>query len=63
MKFTIATVLALATMAFAYPVVENNAPVKRQNIVEADVSIPAMSDQAGNVIAFDATKVAANKGA
>ncbi|KAH6623521.1 hypothetical protein F5144DRAFT_364659 [Chaetomium tenue] len=57
MKFTIATVLAFATMALAYPAVERDAPVKRQNAVTVDVSQPAMSDQTGNVIAFDAAKV------
>jgi len=57
MKFTIATVLALAAVAFAYPAVDN-APVKRQNIVtNLDVSIPAMSDASGNVVPFDASKV------
>jgi hypothetical protein len=34
------------------------APVKRQNIVtNVDVQIPAMTDQQGNVIPFDSTKV------
>lgn len=79
MKF-IAAVLALATVAFAYPTVNMNgelrvrrgggknlqadtltdsylAPVKRQNIVTADVSAPAMTDASGNVVPFDATRV------
>lgn len=35
-----------------------SAPVKRQNTIPAvDASIPAMSDQNGNVVPFDATKV------
>ncbi|KAG7293830.1 hypothetical protein NEMBOFW57_003888 [Staphylotrichum longicolle] len=58
MKFTVATILALASLAVAYPAVDNSAPVKRQDIVtNIDVSIPAMSDASGNVIPFDATKV------
>ncbi|EAQ83308.1 predicted protein [Chaetomium globosum CBS 148.51] len=44
-------------MALAYPAVDRDAPVKRQNAVTVDVSQPAMSDQTGNVIAFDSTKV------
>ncbi|KAK4203575.1 hypothetical protein QBC40DRAFT_250984 [Triangularia verruculosa] len=56
MKFFTA-VLALATVAFAYPTVNMNAPVKRQNIVTADVSLPAMTDGAGNVVPFDAARV------
>ncbi|KAK4463330.1 hypothetical protein QBC42DRAFT_69666 [Cladorrhinum samala] len=58
MKFTIATVLALATVAVAYPHVDPNAPVRRQNIVgQIDPAIPAMTDRQGNVIPFEATKV------
>ncbi|KAK4178507.1 hypothetical protein QBC36DRAFT_344591 [Triangularia setosa] len=56
MKF-ITAVLALATVAFAYPTVDMNAPVKRQNIVTADVSVPAMTDGSGNVVPFDAAGV------
>ncbi|KAH6615679.1 hypothetical protein B0J18DRAFT_468958 [Chaetomium sp. MPI-SDFR-AT-0129] len=59
MKFTLATVLALATVAFAYPTVQENVPVKRQANIAGNVvaQTPAMSDQAGNVIPFDSTKV------
>ncbi|KAK3985614.1 hypothetical protein QBC44DRAFT_373939 [Cladorrhinum sp. PSN332] len=58
MKFTIATVFALAAVAVAYPHVDPNAPVRRQNIVGAiDPAIPAMTDRQGNVIPFDASKV------
>ncbi|KAK4096756.1 hypothetical protein N658DRAFT_510952 [Parathielavia hyrcaniae] len=55
MKFTVATLLALAAMAFAYPAADNNVPVRRQ----VDAQAPAMSDGNGNVIPFDATKVKA----
>ncbi|KAK4124612.1 hypothetical protein N657DRAFT_680561 [Parathielavia appendiculata] len=52
-------------MALAYPAVDNNAPVRRQNIAaEVDAQVPSMSDGNGNVIPFDSTKVkaaAANK--
>ncbi|KAK1757245.1 hypothetical protein QBC47DRAFT_400874 [Echria macrotheca] len=56
MKFTVAAVLAFAAMAVAYP----NVNVERRQsntIPNVDASIPAMSDQAGNVIPFDSTKV------
>jgi hypothetical protein len=56
MKFTIATVLAFAAMALAYPAADRDAPVKRQT-ADIDVSQPAMSDQTGNVIPFDAANV------
>ncbi|KAK4042978.1 hypothetical protein C8A01DRAFT_32922 [Parachaetomium inaequale] len=56
MQFTVATVLAFAAMAFAYPAVDSNSiVVKRQSNVEAQ--LPSMSDGTGNVIPFDATKV------
>ncbi|KAK4249963.1 hypothetical protein C7999DRAFT_29429 [Corynascus novoguineensis] len=58
MKFTIATVLALAATAFAYPAVDKNAPAKRQNIAgNIDPSVSSMTDASGNVVPFDATKV------
>jgi hypothetical protein len=56
MKFTIATVLAFAAMALAYPATGRDAPVKRQ-AADIDVSQPAMTDQTGNVIPFDAATV------
>ncbi|KAL2137130.1 hypothetical protein VTI74DRAFT_8762 [Chaetomium olivicolor] len=58
MKFTVATVLALAAVAFAYPRVENSAPVKRQNVVpNVEAQVPAMSDANGNIVPFDSSKV------
>ncbi|KXX74611.1 hypothetical protein MMYC01_208215 [Madurella mycetomatis] len=58
MKFTVAAVLAFVTVAFAYPAVEHDAPVRRQNIANnIDVSVPAMTDQGGNVVPFDANRV------
>ncbi|KAK4160115.1 hypothetical protein QBC43DRAFT_220542 [Cladorrhinum sp. PSN259] len=58
MKFTFATVFALAAVAVAYPHVDRNAPVRRQDIVgQIDPSIPAMSDSQGNVVPFESTKV------
>lgn len=57
MKFTIAAVLAMATVAFAYPTVDMNAHVKRQNIVTLDPATPSMSDAGGNAIPFESTRV------
>ncbi|KAK4192250.1 hypothetical protein QBC35DRAFT_459433 [Podospora australis] len=57
MKFSIAAVLAMATVAFAYPVVDANSHVKRQNIVTLDPATPSMSDQGGNVVPFDSARV------
>ncbi|KAK4231957.1 hypothetical protein QBC38DRAFT_178585 [Podospora fimiseda] len=57
MKFSIATVFALAAVAFAYPAVDRNAPVKRQNIVTSDPAAPAMSDAQGNAVPFDAVQL------
>ncbi|KAK4242877.1 hypothetical protein C8A03DRAFT_28875 [Achaetomium macrosporum] len=57
MKFAIATVLAFAAVAFAYPAVGNGAPVKRQNINNVDPAVPAMSDASGNIVPFESTQV------
>ncbi|AEO68060.1 28301073-72a6-4a58-9c7e-5614e5c2a63a [Thermothielavioides terrestris] len=58
MKLIVASILALAATALAYPAVEEKAPVKRQNIVnDFDITTPAMTDAAGNVVPFEATKV------
>ncbi|KAK4111614.1 hypothetical protein N656DRAFT_798992 [Canariomyces notabilis] len=57
MKFTVATIFALIAVAFAYPAVERSAPIKRQNIVSMDVSVPAMSSQDGAVVPFNAANV------
>ncbi|GAB1317599.1 hypothetical protein MFIFM68171_07809 [Madurella fahalii] len=58
MKFTVTAVLAFAAVAFAYPTMEHDAPVRRQNVVNnIDVSVPAMTDQNGNVVPFDANRV------
>ena len=55
MKFSVATLVAFAAMALAYP---NIHPIeKRQNVPVVDASVPAMTDRFGNVIPFDATRV------
>ncbi|KAJ4292953.1 hypothetical protein N0V88_005616 [Collariella sp. IMI 366227] len=57
MKFTIATVLALAATAFAIPL-ENNARVKRQDTVSnVETQVPAMSDANGNIVPFESSKI------
>ncbi|KAL2015819.1 hypothetical protein VTK56DRAFT_4735 [Thermocarpiscus australiensis] len=61
MKFTIATIFALTAVASAYPAVVQQAPVRRQNIETLDAQVPSMSDQNGNVVPFDASRVAAAK--
>ncbi|KAK3305749.1 uncharacterized protein B0T15DRAFT_493892 [Chaetomium strumarium] len=57
MKFAIATILAFASMAFAYPAVGNGAPVKRQNINTVDPATPSMSDASGNIVPFESSQV------
>ncbi|KAL2259053.1 hypothetical protein VTK26DRAFT_7405 [Humicola hyalothermophila] len=60
MKFTIAF-FAFAAVAIAYPTVDLNAPVKRQNTQSnVEVQAAAMSDENGNAIPFDASKVRQN---
>ncbi|KAK3384950.1 hypothetical protein B0H63DRAFT_174459 [Podospora didyma] len=58
MKFTIATLLALATMALAS---DRNSPYVQPRQLDiqnsVDPSIPAMTDRFGNVIPFNAANV------
>ncbi|KAL2151292.1 hypothetical protein VTH82DRAFT_6390 [Thermothelomyces myriococcoides] len=57
MKFTVATVLALAAVALAYPAGDKGARVKRQEGGQPDVSVPSMTDAEGNVVPFDSSGV------
>jgi hypothetical protein len=57
MKFSVATLVAFAAMALAYP---ESLPVERRQsntIPNVDAQIPAMTDRAGNVIPFNAANV------
>ncbi|KAK3942041.1 hypothetical protein QBC46DRAFT_339952 [Diplogelasinospora grovesii] len=59
MKFIFAAVFALAAVVAAYSDEDHDAFIRRQanNIQQMDPSVPAMTDQNGNVIPFDAANV------
>ncbi|KAL0468249.1 hypothetical protein QR685DRAFT_335261 [Neurospora intermedia] len=60
MKLISALVVALVSVAMAYPTAANgNAQVvSRQNVQhDVDASVPAMSDANGNVVPFSSTSV------
>ncbi|KAK3347908.1 hypothetical protein B0H65DRAFT_158720 [Neurospora tetraspora] len=60
MKLITGVVLALVSVAMAYPTaVNNNAQVVRRQDLQhqVDPSVPAMSDASGNVVPFNSTSV------
>ncbi|EGO55387.1 hypothetical protein NEUTE1DRAFT_95660 [Neurospora tetrasperma FGSC 2508] len=60
MKLISAVMVALVSVAMAYPTTPNNNAqvVSRQNLQhDVDASVPAMSDASGNVVPFSSTSV------
>ncbi|CCC13186.1 hypothetical protein SMACR_06405 [Sordaria macrospora] len=59
MKLISAVVLALVSVAMAYPTGISNAQLVRRQDLQHDVdpSVPAMSDASGNVVPFSSTSV------